>query len=87
MLPLLKELCENVPGPIAALPVPYRTTVEKPTMQTLCAHDKMYMELEPHLMTRFEMAQFAKQATELGVRLAPMHPLLYTFNSACFTNK
>jgi len=68
MLPMLKELCENIPGPIAALPVPYRTTVEKPTMQSLCAHEKMYMELEPHLLTRFEMAEFARKATELGVK-------------------
>jgi len=68
MLPLLKELCENVPGPIAALPVPYRTSAEKPTMQTLCDHDKMYMQLEPHLLTRFDMADFAVKATALGVK-------------------
>jgi hypothetical protein len=35
-----------------ALPVPYRTTPEKPTMQKLCAHDSMYLELEPHTLTR-----------------------------------
>eukprot|EP01087_Luapelamoeba_hula_P003544 TRINITY_DN1335_c0_g1_i1.p1 TRINITY_DN1335_c0_g1~~TRINITY_DN1335_c0_g1_i1.p1 ORF type:complete len:344 (-),score=61.80 TRINITY_DN1335_c0_g1_i1:21-1052(-) len=69
MLPLLKELVAGVPGPIAALPVPYRTTSEKPTFQSLCSHtDKMYMELEPHTCTRFEMAEFAKEAVELGVK-------------------
>jgi len=68
MLPLLKELCEKVPGPIAALPVPYRTTDEKPTFQCLCPHERVYMELEPHLCTRFEMAEFAKEAVALGVK-------------------
>jgi len=68
MLPLLKELVAAVDIPVAALPVPYRTTPEKPTFQSLCHHDKMYLELEPHLLTRFEMAEFAKQAVAIGVK-------------------
>eukprot|EP01102_Stenamoeba_stenopodia_P011130 TRINITY_DN3405_c0_g1_i2.p1 TRINITY_DN3405_c0_g1~~TRINITY_DN3405_c0_g1_i2.p1 ORF type:complete len:339 (-),score=83.06 TRINITY_DN3405_c0_g1_i2:255-1244(-) len=69
MLPLLKELREALPEvPLAALPVPYNTTQEKPTFQSLCPLDRCYLELEPHLCTRFQMAEFAKQAADLGVK-------------------
>jgi len=52
---------------LAALPTPYRTTHEKPTMQKLCKHDAMYLELEPHTLTRMEMADWAKKFVEIGV--------------------
>jgi len=68
MLPLLKEICQNVPGPIAALPVPYHTTSEHPTFQSLCSEQRMYTELEKHLLNRYEMAEFAIAAVEMGVR-------------------
>jgi len=69
MLPMLKKIREKVPKEcyVAALPVPFKTTPEKPTFQSLCNESKMYMELEPHTHTRFEMAQFAKDAAALGV--------------------
>ena len=70
MLELLKEVCEAMPDfPIAALPVPYRTTPECPTFQSLCCDkDRLYMELEPYLLTRYEMADFARKAKDLGVK-------------------
>jgi len=36
-------------------------------MQKLCRHDAMYLELEPHTLTRLEMAEWAKKLVEIGV--------------------
>lgn len=47
---------------------PFRTNDEHPTFQSLCSHERMYTELEPHLCTRYEIAEFAKAATEIGVK-------------------
>jgi len=68
MLPLLKELCDNVQIPIAALPVPFRTNDEHPTFQSLCCQERMYTELEPHLLTRYEIADFTQKAVAMGVK-------------------
>jgi len=69
LLPLLKELRKAVDGPIAALPVPLRTTPQAKTMRALCAHpDHVYTDLEHHYCTRYEMAEFAKEAYSIGVR-------------------
>jgi hypothetical protein len=35
VLPILRGICATMPGPIAALHVPYRTTAERPTFQSL----------------------------------------------------
>jgi len=67
MLPLLRRIRAAVSTPIGALPVPYRTTEEKPTFQSLSDPDKLYLELEYHLCTRFDMANFAKECKEIGV--------------------
>jgi len=67
MLPLLKELRKAVSIPIAALPVGYNTNPEKPTMQTLIPIEKCYLELEPYVLTRFQVAEFTQQCIEIGV--------------------
>jgi betaine-homocysteine S-methyltransferase len=70
MLPLLREIRAAVSCPIAAQPVPYRTTPEAPTFQSLRTPDgsrAFPIGLDGHTCTRFEMADFARAARELGV--------------------
>jgi len=67
MLPLLRELRKAVSTPIAALPVGYNTNEEKPTMQTLEPIERCYTELETHVLTRYQVAEFTKQCMEIGV--------------------
>jgi betaine-homocysteine S-methyltransferase len=56
---------------VAALPVPYQTTAEMPTFQSLRhpRHDGMLFPtaLEPFEATRYEVADFAREADALGV--------------------
>jgi betaine-homocysteine S-methyltransferase len=72
MLPLLAAIRERVSGHVAALPVPYRTTPEEPTFQSL--RDPHWdgipfpTALEPLACNRYELAEFAGEAAELGVR-------------------
>jgi betaine-homocysteine S-methyltransferase len=71
MLPIIERICQNVHCYVAAQPVAYRTTEEQPTFQAL--KDKggqraFPIALDPFQTTRFEMADFAVQARELGVR-------------------
>jgi betaine-homocysteine S-methyltransferase len=77
MLPLMRDIAHAVKGGhLACLPVPYRTTPEQPTFQML--KDAVYQNsqlpksfptaLDPFVCTRYEMADFAKTAVDLGVR-------------------
>jgi len=68
MLPLLRDICKKVSVPVAALPVMYNTTTEFPTMQNLTTKDNLYMDLEPYLCTRQQIASFAKEAADIGVK-------------------
>jgi betaine-homocysteine S-methyltransferase len=70
MLPLLEVIRAAVSCPVAALPVPYRTTPERQWFQLLEGPDgrrAFPIALEPFLLTRFEMADFAVRARDLGV--------------------
>ena len=70
MLPILERIREAVSGYVAALPVAYRTTEEQPTFQALTDEGvgrAFPIGLDPFQTTRFEMADFAVQAQELGV--------------------
>lgn len=72
MLPLLAELRDRVDIPIAALPVPYRTTPEEPTFMSLtdpAAPDvrPFPTALDPFVATRNEIASFARECQDLGV--------------------
>jgi betaine-homocysteine S-methyltransferase len=70
MLPLIAEIRQAVGCAVAIQPVPYRTDAAAPTMQTLAGPDgrrAFPIALEPFGCTRFDMADFAVQARELGV--------------------
>jgi betaine-homocysteine S-methyltransferase len=70
MLPLLEAVRAAVGCHVAAQPVPYRTTPEQPTFQSLRDADgsRGYpVALDPFVCSRFEMADFAEAARDLGV--------------------
>jgi betaine-homocysteine S-methyltransferase len=70
MLPLLERIRAAVSCPVAAQPVPYRTTPAQPTFVALREEEApraFPLALEPFLCTRFEMADFAVAVRELGV--------------------
>jgi betaine-homocysteine S-methyltransferase len=74
LMPLVEAVREAVSGHVAALPVPYRTHEAEPTFQSL--RDTAYTPpgemsfptaLDPFMCTRFEIADFAREAVEIGV--------------------
>ena len=75
MLPMLRAIRERVSGYVAALPVPYRTTDDAPSFQSL--RDPDYADvpggrpfptaLDPFVCNRYEIADFARAASALGV--------------------
>ena len=71
MLPLLEEVRQAVSCHVAALPVPYRTTPEQPTMQSLrdpTTNIRPFpTALDPFVCTRYELADFARAARTIGV--------------------
>jgi len=71
MKPLLAELRAHVDAPIAAQPVPYRTSDATPAFESLTMADSSRafpIQLEPFSCTRFEMAEFAAWAGRAGIR-------------------
>jgi len=73
MLPLLAPIRAAVSCPVAALPVPYRTTAAQPSMQALrdparSGAQAFPTALDPFTCTRHELGDFATAALELGVR-------------------
>jgi betaine-homocysteine S-methyltransferase len=74
MLPLLKNIRNAVSGPLAALPVPYRTDEQSPFFQSL--HDECCdlipgdmafpTALDPFVCNRYEIAEFAREAYAAG---------------------
>jgi betaine-homocysteine S-methyltransferase len=70
MLPLIAGIRGKVGCAVAAQPVAYRTTEASPTMESLRADgvDRVFpLALDPFSCTRFEMADFAVAARDLGV--------------------
>jgi len=75
MLPILKRIRRKIKVPMAALPVPYRTTPREPTFQSLndrhcdcIPRDHPFpIALDPFTCNRFEIAEFGRAAYELGV--------------------
>ena len=71
MLPMLERIRPAVEGYLAALPVPYRTTPEQPTFQSLRDPETGDMPfptaLDPFVCTRYEVADFGLRAQELGI--------------------
>lgn len=77
MLPLLETIVKAVKIPVAALPVPYRTTEKEPTFMALtndklpaCTinHRPFPVALDSKYYTRYEITEFAKRAIKIGVR-------------------
>ncbi len=71
MLPLLGPVREAVSCPVAALPVPYRTTEAQPSMQALRdpargGAQAFPAALDPFTCTRDELGEFATAALDLG---------------------
>ena len=69
MLPIIAEIRDAVGCYVAAQPVAYRTTEPQPTFQSLTDDGARAfpIALDPFQTTRFEMADFAVRAQELGV--------------------
>ena len=70
MLPLLERIRAAVDVPVAAQPVPYHTSAAVPAFESLAADDGRRLfpiQLEPFQCTRFEMADFAERARDVGV--------------------
>ena len=73
-LPLVREVRSAVTCHVAALPVPYRTTPAEPTFQSLTdPHGNpdgrpFPTALDPFLCSRYEIAEFGKEAFNLGAR-------------------
>jgi betaine-homocysteine S-methyltransferase len=76
LLPLIRDVRESVSGHVAALPVPYRTHDDEPTFQSLRDPHGPDLPggmpfptaLDPFMCNRYEIAEFAKEAYELGIR-------------------
>jgi len=78
MMPYLKEAREALQGPMAALPVPYRTNEQQPTFFNLddnngCTcpspHGRTFpTALDPMMCNRYEIRQFAADAWKQGIR-------------------
>ncbi|HEY7207539.1 MAG TPA: homocysteine S-methyltransferase family protein, partial [Gaiellaceae bacterium] len=74
LMPMVRAVRAACSGYVAALPVPYRTTDEQPSFQSLRdpEHDPpggrpFPTGLDPFVCTRYELADFAREAFELGV--------------------
>jgi betaine-homocysteine S-methyltransferase len=70
MLPLLERIRAAVDVAVAAQPVPYRTSPVAPAFESLASADGLHafpIALEPFQCTRFEMADFAVRARDIGV--------------------
>jgi betaine-homocysteine S-methyltransferase len=71
MLPLLRAVRSAVSCQVAALPVPYRTHAGQPSMQSLrdpAREGRPFpTALDPFTCTRDEIADFGREALELGV--------------------
>ena len=76
MLPLLKEIAAVCTVPIAALPVPYRTTPAESSYQSLSDPGHGHpddqrafpVHLDPLTCTRMEIARFTTEAKAIGVK-------------------
>jgi betaine-homocysteine S-methyltransferase len=73
MLPALERVRAAVSCEVAALPVPYRTTEDQPTFQSLRdpgrgGRQAFPTGLDPFTCTRDELGEFAAAALALGVR-------------------
>ena len=75
MLPLIERVRAACEGHVAALPVPYRTTEQEPSFQSLSDPDcdcipgdrPFPTALDPFTCNRYELGEFTRAAVDLGV--------------------
>ena len=70
MEPLLREIRAAVDCAVAAQPVPFRTDAKVPAFESLETREggrAFPIQLEAHSCTRFEMADFARTAKDIGI--------------------
>jgi betaine-homocysteine S-methyltransferase len=69
ILNLLKDVVGKISTPVACLPVGYNTTETHPTFQSLTSdRDRKYTDIDGHTCTRYDFADFAKEAASLGIK-------------------
>jgi betaine-homocysteine S-methyltransferase len=76
MMPLLSEIRAAVKCPVAALPVPYRTSPKEPSFQSLTdagwtgvpGSRPFPIALDPLTCNRFEIGEFGKEALAMNIR-------------------
>ncbi|XP_050413205.1 betaine--homocysteine S-methyltransferase 1 [Patella vulgata] len=72
MMPLLREIRQVCKGPIAAVPVPYRTTDKEPNFQALTDPDTgkqdFPLDLPAHTCSRSQIRHWAEEVKQLGVQ-------------------
>lgn len=76
LLPLVAEIRDAVDGHVAAVPVPYRTTDDEPSFQSLTDPDcdcipggrPFPTALDPFTCNRYEIAEFTREAYDMGIR-------------------
>ncbi|XP_076445006.1 betaine--homocysteine S-methyltransferase 1-like [Babylonia areolata] len=72
ILPLMEEVRRACKGPIACLPVPYRTSQQDPTFQSIrdphTGTRAFPIDLPAHMCSRTQVAEFARACRELGVQ-------------------
>ena len=71
ILPMVEKIRKNVNCYVAAIPVPYKTTRKQPTFMSIHKNGRRlkYLELDDLICNRFEIADFAKKAKEIGVNM------------------
>ncbi|XP_077994734.1 betaine--homocysteine S-methyltransferase 1-like [Glandiceps talaboti] len=73
IMPLMKEIRQVCKGPIAALPVPYRTDEKAPTFYMLTDPENgkslFPINLEVKSCSHENIAEFGKQCKEMGIQL------------------
>lgn len=76
LMPLIDEIRRRIDTPVAALPVPYRTTPAQPTFTALIVSETRAAApdgrafptaLDPFTLTRYECAAFARECQSIGV--------------------
>ena len=71
MWPILQQIRQQIQGPVGALPVPYRTNEQVPVFTQLRDMDgeqAFPINLDPHYISRKEVARFARDAYAAGIR-------------------
>mmetsp|Transcript_48648 Transcript_48648/g.139010 ORF Transcript_48648/g.139010 Transcript_48648/m.139010 type:complete len:390 (-) Transcript_48648:42-1211(-) len=68
IIPPMRALRQECSFPLAALPVGYRCTSARPTMQELSAKGMAYSDLDCHTSTRYDWDAFTRECVSLGVQ-------------------